>query len=117
MKSRVSVPDLYKPVLVSLVKRREGEETDPSPKLKAPEEKVVVPVTDRLLLIVVVPVEAPMEIVVAAPPMFKVVAVVLIRLKVVAVVVKSPPFTAKSSVKVAAPVKVLTPVMFNVPPT
>jgi len=39
--------------------------------------RVDVPSTDRLLLIVVVPLVAPREIVVASPPMFSVVAVVL----------------------------------------
>jgi hypothetical protein len=50
----------------------------------------------RLLLIVVVPVDAPIERVVAAPARFRVVTVVLRRLKVVAVEVRSPPLIARS---------------------
>ena len=50
------------------------------------------------MLNVTVPVAAPMLIVVAAPARFTVVASVLIKLNVVAVVVKSPPLTAKSPV-------------------
>ncbi len=96
---------------------------------------VIRPVAVRALLTVVVPVEAPKDIAVAAPPKFKVVTVELSRLKVVAVLVMSPPFTAKSPVKVVFPVtasvedrvvapvtpsvlvSVVAPVTARVPPT
>lgn len=52
--------------------------------------RVVVPSTVRALLILVVPVAAQSSKVVAAPPILSVVAVALTRLKVVAVVVRSP---------------------------
>jgi hypothetical protein len=55
------------------------------------------PVIVRPLFTVVVPVASPIEIVVASPPMFKVVAEVLKREAVpTVVVVKSPPFKARS---------------------
>jgi hypothetical protein len=66
--------------------------------------KVVLPFTERALFRVEVPVEAPIDRVVAAPPKFKVVAVVFKRLKVVAEVVRSPPFTAISPAVVILPV-------------
>ena len=70
--------------------------------------KVVVPFTLSAWFKVVVPVAAPREIVVPAPAKFTVVAVEFKRLKVVAVVVKSPPFTAKSPAKVvSAPERVI----------
>lgn len=72
-------------------------------------ETVISPERARVLLIVVVPVVAPIEIAVAAPPIFKVVTVELRRLKVVAVEVRSPPFKAKSPVKVVSPVTVKVP--------
>jgi len=66
----------------------------------------------KSLAMVVVPVVAPMLSVVAAPPMFKVVAVALTRLKVVAVVVRSPPLTAKSpEITVLALLMVVVPVL------
>ena len=55
--------------------------------------------------------------VVAAPPIFSVVAFVLMRLNVPAVVVRSPPFTAisldvvKRPLEVIAPIPVITPVV------
>ena len=70
------------------------------------------PVTTVLaLLIVAVPVAAPILTVVPAPAKFTVVAVALTKLNVVAVVVMSPPLTAKS------PVSVTSPVTPSVPPT
>ena len=77
--------------------------------------RVDVPSTDRLLLIVVVPLVAPREIVVASPPMFSVVAVVLRRLKVPWFVVMLPPFTARFAPAVTLPVKVETPSTVSVP--
>lgn len=62
--------------------------------------------TVRLLFKVVVPAPSPMAMVVASPPMFRVVVVVFKRLKVVAVEVRSPPFMAKSFVAVTLPVSV-----------
>ena len=69
-----------------------------------------VPATDRLLFTAVVPVPAPSDNVVAAPPMLSVVALVLNSVAVVAVVVMSPPFTARS------PVFVWSPATESVPP-
>lgn len=73
---------------------------------KVPEklEAVKVPVADKALLIVVVPVKAPKLRLVAAPPIFRVVTVELSRLKLVAELVKSAPLTARSPVKVVSPV-------------
>jgi len=59
--------------------------------------------TDKELLIVVVPVAAPMVIVVPAPARLTVVAVVLKSVAVVWVVVRSPPLIATSSKKVMSP--------------
>src|SRR5882672_9946508 len=56
------------------------------------------------LLIVAVPVAAPRESVVAAPPTFNVVAPVLKRFTVVEVVVSEPPFTAILPAVVMLPV-------------
>ena len=53
--------------------------------------------------IVVVPPETPKLNVVAAPPRLRVVTVEFNRLKVVAELVRSPPLTAKSPVKVPVP--------------
>ena len=55
-------------------------------------------ITVLALLSVNVPVAAPIETVVAAPPILRVVAVVFNKLNVVAEVVISPPLTAKSPV-------------------
>src|SRR5437879_4645339 len=63
------------------------------------------------LLIVAVPVAAPSASVVAAPPMFTVVAPVLKRLPVVFVVESVPPFAAM------LPVTVVSPVTPSVPAT
>jgi len=60
------------------------------------------PVTTASLPIVVVPVAAPIAVAVDAPPMFKVVAFVLRRLAVAAVVVMSPPLIAISPVTVTS---------------
>jgi len=65
---------------------------------------LVIPPTCKLLLIVVVPVAAPILTVVAAPKAFTVVALVLNTVAVpVALVVISPPLTAISPVEVIAP--------------
>jgi len=64
------------------------------------------PSTSSVFLIVVVPVEAAIVRAVASPAKLTVAAVAFIRLKVVAVVVKSPPLTAKSPVIVKFPVLV-----------
>src|SRR3989344_3374088 len=57
------------------------------------------------------PVGDPIFKVVAAPPMFSVVAVALIRLKVVAAVTMSPPSTAKSLVTPNPPRVLIEPVL------
>jgi len=77
---------------------------------------VNVPVTTKLLLTVVVPEPAPMLTVVAAPPMFRVVALVLNNVAVpVPVVVISEPLTARSPASVKLPVPVRLAI-FVVPP-
>ena len=58
------------------------------------------------MAIVAVPVAAPRLRVVAAPPIFKVVAVALKRLPVVDVVVTEPPLTAMFDARVSAPAAV-----------
>ena len=73
------------------------------------------PVTVRLLLMVVVPVPAPTEIVVPAPPKLIVEAVAFNKLKDPDVVVKSPPLTATSPAVVTFPVKVDIPSIVNAP--
>ncbi len=73
------------------------------------------PSTVRSLLTVVNPVVSPSEITVASPPMFKVVALVLKREAVPAVVVMSPPFNAKSPADVMSPVNVDVPSMIKLP--
>ncbi len=80
--------------------------------------KVSPEVIVRLLLTVVVPELAPIAIVVAAPPMFKVVAVVLKSEAVEVVVVMSAevgPLTARSPEAVTSPVKVDAPSTVKVP--
>ena len=62
------------------------------------------PVTTVLLLIVVVPVDAPNETAVAAPPILRVVAFALNMLAVAFVVVISPPLTAMLPPYVVRPV-------------
>ena len=64
-------------------------------------------------MIVVVPVFLPMLTAVAAPPMLRVVAVVLKRLAVAAVVVRAPPLSAIFPTVVIAPEKVERPVPKN----
>ena len=83
----------------------DGEDTEPNSIFLSSTEIVVLltvvvvpltvkfPVTTKLLLTVVLPVPAPKAIVVAAPNALTVVAVVLIKLKVVTPVVISPPTT------------------------
>jgi len=91
------------------------EETSAPPlKVESP-VKVLVPSTDKLLLTVVVPPVAPRDRVVAAPPMFSVVTVVLRRLKVVWFEVKFPPFTARFAPAVTLPVRVDTPSTVKLP--
>jgi len=72
----------------------------------APPLKVASPVAVKALLTVEVPPTAPKDNVVAALPIFKVVALVLNREAVVEVVVKSPPLTATSAAAVTFPVRV-----------
>ena len=69
----------------------------------------------KLLFKVVVPVPAPTAMVVAAPPMFRVVTPELSKLKVPAVEVRSPPLTATSAAAVTFPVRVEVPSMVRVP--
>jgi hypothetical protein len=69
--------------------------------------------TERLLFSVVKPLAAPIAMVVAAPPMFRVETPEFRRLKVPAVDVRVPPLTARVPPRVVAPVptvKVLVPV-------
>jgi hypothetical protein len=72
---------------------------------------VVVPWICRSPGMITFPVEDPIVVLVAAPPIFNVVAVVLTRLNVVAVVVISPPLTARSPATVRSFV-----VLLNVSP-
>lgn len=65
-----------------------------SKRAKAVSASRAVPLTVKLLLMVVVPEPAPMEIVVAAPARFRLVAPVLNIFALVSVVVISPPLTA-----------------------
>ncbi len=81
----------------------------------APPLNVASPVTFNALFTVVVPVPAPIFTEVAAPPIFKVVAVVLIKLNVEDPVVMSPPLTARSDAAVTLPVNVEMPSTVKVP--
>lgn len=78
-------------------------------------ENVLVPRTLKLLLMVVVPVVAPREIVVASPPMFNVCTVVFKRLKLPWLVVMFPPLTARFAPAVTFPVKREVESTVNVP--
>ena len=71
------------------------------PTVKSPPPIVRSPVNEKLFLMVVVPLVAPIVTLVAAPPMFNVVAVPLIKLNVPWLVVMSPPLTAMSAENVA----------------
>ena len=73
------------------------------------------PLTVNEWLIVVKPVLAPRVTVVAAAPIFNVVALLLNNVAVVFVVVKSPPFNAKSPEEVMLPVRVEVPSTVSVP--
>ena len=84
----VAAPPIFKVVAVVLAKLNVLVDT-----VKSPPSILTSPSTSRLLLILVVPVAAPISNVVAAPPTFRVVAVVFNKLNVVWLVVKSPPFT------------------------
>ena len=75
--------------------------------VKSSAEVSVFPTRFRVLLTDVVPVVAPTLSVVASPPIFKVVAVVLRRLKLAEVVVKLPPFAAILPAKFASSLKLL----------
>ena len=87
--------------------------------IKSPPSIVISPSTSKLLLMLVVPVAAPISIVVAAPAKLTVVAVVLARLNVAVDTVKSPPsiLTSPSTsrlfltvvVPVAAPMFIAVP--------
>ena len=92
------------------------------PTVKSPPLIVRSPVSEKLFLIVVVPLVAPSVRLVAAPPMFSVVAVPLIKLNVLWLVVMSPPLTATSADAVilfvtdSVPPSVVAPELtFNVP--
>ena len=76
---------------------------------RSPPLSVARPETFKALLTVVVPVPAPREIVDAAPPILRVVALVLNRLAVVAVVVKDPPLIAAFPAVVMSPDAVIVP--------
>ena len=71
--------------------------------------------TARLLLSVVKPLEAPIAIVVAAPPMLRVETPELRRLKVLVVEVRLLPLTARSEESVTAPVKAEVPWIVRLP--
>jgi len=71
--------------------------------------------TTLVLLMVVVPVVAPILSVVAAPPMFKVVAVVLKRLAIAVVVVRDPPLAAMFALEVILPVAKTVPLVVILP--
>jgi len=80
--------------------------------------KVLIPETRRSLLTVVVPVVAPKEIVVASPPMDRLVTVVLNSVAVPVVEVISAdtaPLTARSAPNVTLPVNVDVPSMVRFP--
>ena len=66
--------------------------------VKSPPSILTSPSTSKLLLMLVVPVAAPSSNVVAAPNALTVAAVAFSKLNVVAVVVISPPLTARSPV-------------------
>ena len=90
--------------------------------MRSPPPIVKSPLNDSSLLIVVVPLLAPIDTLVAAPPMFSVVAVLLIKLNVLWLVVMSPPLTATSDDAVilfvtdSVPPSVVAPELtFNVP--
>ena len=92
------------------------------PTVRSPPPIVKSPANDSSLLMVVVPLLAPIDTLVAAPPMFSVVAVLLIRLNVLWLVVMSPPLTATSADAVrlfvtdSVPPSVVAPELtFNVP--
>ena len=74
-----------------------SEITFVDPTVRSPPPIVKSPLNDSSLLMVVVPLLAPIDTVVADPPMFSVVAVPLIRLNVLWLVVMSPPLTAMSA--------------------
>ena len=78
-----------------------SEITVVDPTVRSPPPIVKSPLSEKLLFMVVVPLLAPIDTLVAAPPMFSVVVVVLIRLNVLWLVVMSPPLTAKSDPNVA----------------
>ena len=107
------VPPLSAAIAVALQVPEERVPTEVKDDAVTPEPKVLLDKTSvpatlktfpdstlRSFLTVVVPLVAPMEMVVAACPIFKVVVVAFIRLKVVWDVVMSPPFTAISPLKV-----------------
>ena len=79
-----------------------SEITVVEPTVKSPPPIVKSPVSEKLFLMVVVPLVAPRVRAVAAPPMFSVVAVLLIKLNVDWLVVMSPPLTAKSAESVVS---------------
>jgi len=76
---------------------------------------VAAPKTARSLFTVVVPVPAPIPMVVAAPPMLRVVAFVLKTFAVVAVVVTEPPLSARFPEEVMLPVSVEVPSIVRLP--
>ena len=73
-----------------------SEITFVDPTVRSPPPIVKSPVSEKLFLIVVVPLVAPSVKLVAAPPILTVVAVLLIKLNVDWLVVMSPPLTAMS---------------------
>ena len=81
----------------------------------APPLAVMRPVAVKPLFTVVVPVEAPREIAVAAPPILRFVAPVLKRLPVALVVEIVPPLTPRLPAVVTLPVKVEVPSIVRLP--
>ena len=76
---------------------------------------LVFPVIVKALFTVVVPVPAPMAIVVAAPPMERFVVLALKSVAVTLVVVRSPPLSARSPLEVMLPVSTEAPSTVRVP--
>ena len=84
----VAAPPTFNVVAVVLARLNVVVDT-----VKSPPSMLTSPSTSKLLLMLVVPVAAPISNVVAAPPTLSVVAVVFNKLNVVWLVVKSPPLT------------------------
>ena len=109
--SAVAAPPMLRVVAVVLARLKVVVDT-----VRSPPSMFRSPSTSRLLLMLVVPVTAPISTKVPAPAKLTVVAVALSRLKVAAEVVRSPPLTARSPVMVVSPVRAVVPVTPRLPP-